>query len=266
MKFSDKVVEQTVQRKEAAIEKAWKENQRRIEKFTSKPIPNNIDEDLVKWGEFFTKADQKCKELAAEHFSDKLLTEPQSDFYKDPEAVLEKLSLAFREGLDRQKSRGFFDLLQIEVQNCDEKNIKKMLSLFGDADICREYEVFYFVENVFEATNFYKYSYEQLNQMQGLIFQSLYSLLKDQKTIENSLFVLSILRKVPASWRLMRDDYLLKEIDDYYQEVLDLWKNYGTDYWTEGDTGSCDYFQDYFIEVEIINSRIEEFLNDLTRV
>ena len=84
-------------------------------------------------------------------------------------------------------------------------------------------------------------------------------------TMENSLFVLSILKKFPADWRPYDDGHIIEEVDRYYEEVLDKWKDYGSDLLDIEQSDACNYFKDYFMEVEDMNFRIREFINDMAR-
>lgn len=265
LSFPEKVVEQTISRKQSAIKRQWAKSEQKIKSNTKTSNPRISDQQIKYWSQYFSELDAHCKQINQEYFADKNYIDPEAEHYKNPEEILQRVKDVFNNALDRDGSKPFFALMKRSLDDCEEKEIFKFKNVFTEAEICREYESFYFLETVFEASVQQNYSEEYLRILHDLIISMASNLLDDQATLENSLFVLSILKKIPHQWRPLDDSRVVDEVAAYYEEVIEKWKDYGSDMLDIEQSDACGYFHDYFNEVEEVNRRTLEMIEDLRR-
>ena len=269
LQFPDQVVKQRVERRQSAVEKTWKKNERLIREKTlavTKTQNFKSEDTLTKWRSIISEREASCERFNVEYFSEESeYQNPHADFYKDPIAVANKMQKVFENIFSRESTKDFFQLFESSMNECSNPQyINQLVEIFSRVEICRPFEADFFTHTIFEASEIHNYD-SDFNQMIFASFiHELKKLVDDQKTLENHIFVLTILKKIPSHWVEIDDPYVFDEIKEYYVEAFDIWKDFQKISEEEKLVDQCQYYKDYLSFTNEVGERVQELLNNVS--
>lgn len=222
---------------------------------------------LIQLTKQLKKLNENCEVIAEDIFTDNNYIDPQFELYKKPGAIILKIDRVFREMLLQNKSKQAFEILKEGIENASSEGIAP--NIWGEAlryiDVCRENEVFYFFETLFES-----FRYNNLKSVDRIVvikhfLANVQTLLSQQQTMSNLLFVTNLVIK--STKALEVEEYIRSEAKRLFDDLIDYWR-VNTHYYQENSEGKKkilenDFYKDYFRQTEYYHQELNRLLEEV---
>jgi hypothetical protein len=99
------------------------------------------------------RINKSCEKVAEDIFQDNNYIDPQFELYGNPEKILKMMGRVFNEMLVHKESLKAFTLLKSDIEKSPEDGVAPATwdKVLRNIDVCRENEIFYFFETLFES-------------------------------------------------------------------------------------------------------------------
>ena len=133
-------------------------------------------------------------------------------------------------------------------------------------DVCRENEVFYFFETMFESFRLEHFGKSEKRKVIQYFIQHLAKLLNHQQSMTNLLFITNLVIKSARS--LSVDEYIISE----GKKFLMIWSTFGESMFTiikskimsqKKKAKGIDFYRDYIRQTEYYNQELRKVIEDL---
>lgn len=217
------------------------------------------------------KINENCELVAEKIFEDNNYIDPQYKLYKRPDQVIQKIDRVFHEMLLQNKSKQAFDLLKQDIERAGNEGVapQTWTEALRHIDVCRENEVFYFFETMFESLRYKQVKAAERRKVITHFLGKVKLLLAQQQTMSNLLFVTNLVIK--STKLLPVEDYIKGEAKRLFDDLIDYWRvnthyyqeNRGSKQKQEASTLEVDFYRDYFRQTEYYHQELNKLLEEV---
>lgn len=211
---------------------------------------------------------KNCQILAEGIFKDNNYIDPNYKLYRNPDGVLSVMRKVFDEMLIQYESKEAFSLLKLDIKNTKIQGDAPSIwdGVLKNIDVCRENEVFYFFETMFESFRLEHFGKSKKRKVIQYFIQHLAKLLNHQQSMTNLLFITNLVIKSARS--LSVDEYIISEGKKIFDDLVDFWR-INAHYYQEQNNGQkkkakgIDFYRDYIRQTEYYNQELRKVIEDL---
>lgn len=256
-----------------------KKRQAAIDKFEDIPItePKNeyfqeLDENnlfLIRLTKELQKINDSCEAIAKDIFSDKNYIDPNFDLYHDKANIMAKIDRVFQEMLFQKKSKEAFNILKKSVEEYPREGAspESWDQALKAINACRENEIFYFFETLFESFRLENLSQEDIAETNRFLLLNIKRLMAQQHSMSNLLFVTNIIMKSAKSFS--QDSYSVNETKRLFEKLVDFWRVNSHYYQENSRSGDkkrnldIDFYRDYIQQADYFREELSKLVEDL---
>ncbi|MGB0452224.1 MAG: hypothetical protein ACPGJV_00810 [Bacteriovoracaceae bacterium] len=217
---------------------------KKVHSFSAEGVLTNLKSENV-----------QCLKDIERIFADQNYIDPEYKMYSNFETMIETLDDVMEKVLINKTSKRSFLELKKDFNSKSEKNLidPSWKNLLSNIDVCRENEIFYFLETIFEASTIHKWTEEQRELLLQKLFLGSLQILKDQHTLSNILLVSNILKQ--GLRYLSKDEYLQSEAEALFDDFIRQWNYFGS--FSKDESPDLQYFRNYFSDAEYYASEVK---------
>lgn len=214
------------------------------------------------------RINKSCEKIAENIFKDNNYIDPQFELYSKPEDILLLMNRVFNEMLIHSESKKAFDLLKSDIDKAPNEGVAPQTwdGVLRSIDVCRENEVFYFFETMFESFRYDQLTKSDKKKVVKRFIEHLQNLLNQQQSMTNLLFITNLIIK--GSKGLGAEEYLISEGKRIFDDLIDFWR-INVHYYQEQNsdqkkkTKGIDFYRDYIRQTEYYNQELRKIIEDL---
>lgn len=209
-----------------------------------------------------------CEGVAEQIFQDNNYIDPQFEMYGDAERVKGKIDRVFKEMLLQVKAKKAFDILKTSIDNSQEGSVapKAWDKALKNLDVCRENEIFYFFETMFESFRYDQLSEKEKTDVISYFLKNINGLLGQQQTMSNLLFITNLVIK--STRAISAEEYLINDAKRIFDDLVDFWRINVSFYQEQEGEGKdkklgVDFYRDYIRQSEYYHQELNKIIEEL---